>query len=863
MEKFRERLRSMKEQQNELIKEYQKLISEYESHDLVNENAQLKKQYEEHKQALAEMKIRAGGLQEENTELRIALAEQIMDEKLNVIKISRQKLQTYFASRSKGHLDRLTAFEQETKHRLDRLYDDAARRLGEDKAEIGVRIAVIAAEVNEKMQLERLRQSEAERNLLFGMDNKLDELAAEKVSDEVMRRRRKQNQIEMKIGLNWLNRLAILLLILAVGAGFRYSYSTWFNGYMKGGAFFLMGVLMLGGGEWLFRKNKGAFALGLLGGGISVLYGSIFYSYFLLDIISIYVGLSLSVLVTLTAVLLSLRYESRTICSLGLAGGYLPLFSYIGAFGLTGSAVYAAMGYLFLLNLLLLLISFRKRWVIVNYISFLLNTPSMLLLIGFSASSGVSMLYAALTFAMYLGITLWYPFRYRTKLSWWDFSLLGCNTFISCLTLYALLLEAGHKDYRGGLALLFCLMYLGLGRLLEKLMPQEKQSMLLFYATSITFAILLVPFQLGAAWWTIGWLAEAVALTFYGHFNRFKGMERSGWGILLLCLVSFFGAAVPLRISESNGLLSYHDPYFTLKYTFITAGMLAVALLYAVRHNRKEYLAYNGGAEVKGAVWFKYAALLNFWAYLLYALGRLYTVVVPENFAHARFYHLLLAALVTMGMAFVLPKVAVLYDNVVKYYTILLYVVGYTISLCVTVGLPSLRSSFTPNTGEDYLALVVLTAFNILVYFSGRDLLIAFLRREYKSIELCPVILAVYLLGIITAFLGVQLQLNDAGLVFSLVYLLLAVLYIAYGFRQRYVYIRRFGLGLTLLATGKLLLYDLSLLTTGSKIIAYFSFGIILLGISYLYQRVSDRLGDPRPGAKPEQSGAGTGGPAE
>ncbi|MNI73332.1 hypothetical protein D3C73_1293330 [compost metagenome] len=63
-----------------------------------------------------------------------------------------------------------------------------------------------------------------------------------------------------------------------------------------------------------------------------------------------------------------------------------------------------------------------------------------------------------------------------------------------------------------------------------------------------------------------------------------------------------------------------------------------------------------------------------------------------------------------------------------------------------------------------------------------------------------------------------------------------------FGFRRRYVYIRRFGLALSLLATGKLLLYDLTLLNTGSKIIAYFSFGLCLLGISYLYQRVSARM---------------------
>ncbi|KAF6619632.1 DUF2339 domain-containing protein, partial [Paenibacillus sp. EKM208P] len=157
-----------------------------------------------------------------------------------------------------------------------------------------------------------------------------------------------------------------------------------------------------------------------LGGGISVLYGSIFYSYFLLEIIGMYTGIGLSVLVTVTAVLLSLRYESRTICSFGLVGGYLPLFSYMAANGLEGNAVYIATGYLFLLNLLILLVSFRKRWVVVQYISFLLNTPLMIVLAWLSESTVASMLYAVITFAMYLGMTLWVPFRLKTKLSWLD-----------------------------------------------------------------------------------------------------------------------------------------------------------------------------------------------------------------------------------------------------------------------------------------------------------------------------------------------------------------------------------------------------------------------------------------------------------
>ncbi|WP_151734081.1 DUF2339 domain-containing protein [Paenibacillus tengchongensis] len=842
MEPFKERLRSIKNQQNDLLAEVQELVKAYEDSDLVHENETLKKRAEEDKQALAETQAQRDRLRRENADLRAALTEQILDEKLNILKLSRKKLHTYFASQSAAYHDRLTAFELRTRQRIAELYRNADRLLAEDGTQIRAILEELSGRLNETVLLRREALRAAEQPLAAELDHRLDELAAEGVSEETIRRRRRQNLIEMKIGLNWVNRLGILLLILAVGAGFKYSYSNWFTGYMKGSAFFLLGALMLGAGEWLFRRGRGTFALGLLGGGISVLYGSIFYSYFLLEIIGIYTGLALSVLVTLTAVLLSLRYESRTICSLGLVGGYLPLYSYLGAFGLEGGAVYAAMGYLFLLNLLILLISLRKRWVVVNYISFLFNMPSMLLLIELSDSNGISMFYSVLTFAMYLGITLWYPFRFRTKLSWWDFALLACNTVTGCFILYVLLLDAGLEAYRGALALLFCLVYLGLGRLLEKRMPSEKESMLLFYATSLTFAVLMVPFQLGTVWWSIGWLTEAVVLTVYGHLQRSKVIERIGWGILLLSLGIFFLGDVLVQSSSVSPLLIYDNAYFALKYTFITAGMLLVALFYAIRHSRREIVLDSSPVEVQAAIQFKYAALVNTYIYILYEALHLYNMYVPDGFHRSDFFKLLMAAVLTLGVAYALPRIKVLFDPIVMHMVHSLHAISYIICIGLTVSQPSLQAEFSANSAADYAAFALLLLFNLFVWYSGGRLVKELIRRGNNNAELYPVIMGAYLLVIVTAFLGVQLRQSDGGVLFSLVYLLLAVLFIAYGFRRRYVYIRRFGLGLSLLATGKLLLYDLTLMNTGSKIIAYFSFGLCLLGISYLYQRVSARM---------------------
>ena len=62
------------------------------------------------------------------------------------------------------------------------------------------------------------------------------------------------------------------------------------------------------------------------------------------------------------------------------------------------------------------------------------------------------------------------------------------------------------------------------------------------------------------------------------------------------------------------------------------------------------------------------------------------------------------------------------------------------------------------------------------------------------------------------------------------------------GFAKRGVMLRRFGLGLSVAVVGKLFLIDMSSLTTGYKIISYFSLGISLVAISFVYQYFNKKL---------------------
>ncbi|WMT40017.1 DUF2339 domain-containing protein [Paenibacillus sp. D2_2] len=836
MREFKDRLNMLRDQQNMIAHEYEALLKEYEGSDLVQENEVLKRNYEEYKQQVTALESRLQQLEKENGGLRTALAEQILDEKLTFIRVSQEKLNTYFTSASHQHMNRLQALEYSSRQKIQKLYEQAEHYLKGDQQMISAKLDDIQGEVTQRIQSHRQYLYAEERRIHEEALNGYQSLEAEGVDEYTIQRRIKQNQLEMKIGLNWINKLGILLLIIGVGAAFKYTYGNWFNAYTKGAIFFVLGLLMLAGGEWLFRRNKQIFALGLLGGGISVLYGSVFYSYFLLEIINLSLGLVLSVLITAVAALMSLRYQSKTICSFALVGGYLPFFSYLGVYGLAGSAVYVAMGYLFLLNALILLISFRKRWPIVHYISFGLNTLSMLILVNLADLTVIAISYALITFLMYLSITLWVPFRYQSKLNWLDFSLLALNTIISCSIMYSLFDKADWNQLRGLLALIFCVVYYGLGRFNRKYLDKEIETRLLFYGTSLTFSLLVIPFQFGINYMSLGWLIEGIVFSVLGHLQRSKFVERIGWGILALTMGAF------ILVDLVGGLFSNPEVDFAWKYSFISMGLIGLVCFYGYRlRDEQEIKRYKQSDHSLLAV-LKYISSVNIWFYLLYEINRIYKTLMPSDAILYSFYQWLLFAVITFGMAYGLNKAKILYDRVIKYYSRILYLIGYVMSLGVTLGMPALNTNGEYNSFENYLALVILIMYNVFVFFSGRDLLLRVIGRQAWGLEWIPVCLGVYIFAISTAFLGIQFRLGDVSWLFSLTYLLLAIAYIAYGFHRRYVFIRRMGLGLTSLSTGKMLLFDLSLMTTGSKIIAYFSFGLLLLGISYLYQRVSNML---------------------
>ncbi|MOA14664.1 hypothetical protein D3C78_1347790 [compost metagenome] len=123
-------------------------------------------------------------LETENGKLREALTEQILDEKLGLIKASKEKMEAYFASQAHGHMNRLDSLEHSAKLRISSLYDQADKHLGQDKEVVQAKLGQFQEEMNHRMADHRRQLQEEQQRIGADLGQSYDQLTNEGVSED-------------------------------------------------------------------------------------------------------------------------------------------------------------------------------------------------------------------------------------------------------------------------------------------------------------------------------------------------------------------------------------------------------------------------------------------------------------------------------------------------------------------------------------------------------------------------------------------------------------------------------------------------------------------------------------------------------
>lgn len=833
-QKIKEALRAHRASEQALEREVEAILGS----DYLSENERLR-----HELATLEARVQAAesalpGLKAENQHLKSALSEQILSERATFVNSAESKLNTMFREETIADINRLRQLEVTVQTRLQTLrkYVQSAR-LVDEQAILGD-VSALENKVHDFVKTTIAAQP-ATAAVTEEEHAQFESLKNEPLTDAQIAEIAKKNSIETFIGLNLINKLGVLLVVIGVIAASRYTLLL-MPDLAKGALMFLLGGLLLLCGELLSRRSPSVVSLGITAGGVAVLYVALSVSYFMLRILSAYPAIAVCILITAASFLLSRRYSSQTIACFALIGGYLPLL----AVGGDTALLYPAMAYFLVLNLLALLLSLGRRWEASAFIGFVLNfigtyylsyrTLDVLSAHPFGMAHVALLAYLFCAFFLYTLLPVLRALRTREALGLLDIALLSLDVVLGATLLYVNLYALSLGQFAGLLTLLLAICYVCLGRLMETRFARDEHGCLLFYLAGLTFAVLVVPFQFGRIWLSLGWLAEGTVLAVYGILKNDKLLRRFGYAVCGLCLSTFLCYDLMPQIGGLY-LNKIANPLFPWQYLAMTLASLAIGWAFShVKAPRTSVLAV-----------YHTCVATNLWFYLLYLCYKATLTYCGGLSTAAALYGLLpqcLGLCVTIAVALLLQYKAPKEEPALRILSLILYDFAAVWCLIANIAFRPLRTWEMAGSSPHALGIAALVLVNVLAVFALRQMLYSLVNGRQMDAVWYPLTLSAFSLLLLTEVLTVQLNLAFASLSISLLYAAAAIAWIAFGFARRYALMRRFGLGLAVFSVAKLFLLDLYTLTEGYRILSYFALGVSLIAISFLYQHFSRRF---------------------
>ena len=131
---------------------------------------------------------------------------------------------------------------------------------------------------------------------------------------------------ELIVGGNWLARVGVVALILGMIFFLKLAID---NDWLGPTARVVLGIVgggaLLAAGEYWHRKYT-PFAQALSGGGIGILYVSIFAAHAMYGLIGVYIAMGFLLLISVTSAVLALRYGAISLAVIGMLGAFSAPF---------------------------------------------------------------------------------------------------------------------------------------------------------------------------------------------------------------------------------------------------------------------------------------------------------------------------------------------------------------------------------------------------------------------------------------------------------------------------------------------------------------------------------------------------------
>lgn len=553
------------------------------------------------------------------------------------------------------------------------------------------------------------------------------------------------------------------------------------------------------------------------------------------------------------AVLFSLAYDRVELAVVALLGGFAsPIMAS------TGDGNYVALFiYITILDVGMMVLSFYKKWPLVNIISYVCTV----LLYGTWMSTQFNsetpgMTAGALVFAtgfylVFFAMNLINNIKERKPFGALEFALLLSNTFFYYAAGMYVLNNPAGMDFRGLFTLALGAFNFGFAYALYKSARVDKNLVFLLIGLVLTFVSLAAPIQLEGNYITLFWAAETVLLLWLSQKSGIKLMKITSHAVMALMIISLMMDLQQVYESNLDEPLAIILNKGYLTSLFVVASFILTLLL--LKKEKPEGQVINLGVYTNIIT---VSAVMLIYAMNLLELTHHITAAYPDDMP------LRVLSIGSYNMLFILalllavPKLTVPGDvrNAFAFLgalAVLMYAgVYYHQTVIARFGMIMEHSSSTAFYIHYLIVLLVipvcaisiarikeLKEFNIRTSNAYSWFYVAFF-VFLASTELDNLVLL--LVGTDANMDHVLSQNHKIGL--PILWGVTSFILIAIGLKWKLRHLRIISLTLFLVTLVKLFTVDIRGISEGGKIAAFISLGILLLTVSFMYQRLKKIL---------------------
>jgi len=655
---------------------------------------------------------------------------------------------------------------------------------------------------------------------------------------------RTSEEWEAFVGGKLLNRIGSLALIIGLGFFLKYAFdNNWINETMRALIGVAAGAALLAGGAHFHKKGLQIFAQGLVGAGIPILYLSVYASFNFYNLVSQTAAFVLMSAVTLIAFQQAMRYDSFAVSLLGWFGGFLTPF-------LLSTGEVNAVGlftYIVLLDAGLLAVCFMKEsWGILEPLT--LFSTYLIYFYWYEEFYEVNNFTVAVVF-----LTLFWGLFYaldvaRIIKSARSFNQLrqavpAVNTVVYYLLLYVML-DPVYPGLTAPVTLVVGAVYFltFLWSLQRKSVANDESTLARNVLTSVIFLVIATDIQFSDFTLAIVWMLESLFLVWCGVRFKLKYIWKSA---LIVCV-----SAILKLLSLQESWVYVQDGEFSLMlnqrflaFAVITASIGGITVI--MKNLQDKYITY-----IRPALHYSWCILLC-----------LLCSVETKDFLYDYSELTMLYVLVVVWAVYSLP---VVHFGLRQRITPLLACGLGALCLSGVFAVVHGLAGYEPI--NEFTPLLNLRAISLVLVIGGL-LIHSFQLKRHLDVNtwIVPVSGAIQVSVVLLAFVLLTAETSDIfekavsllpqstdtdtelGRLISLKQLSLSGVWLGYsmflmavGMWRRFQGVRIMSIVLFGITILKIFVYDLSFLEQPYRILSFIGLGLILLAVSYVYQRYRD-----------------------